>query len=75
MAKGPDGAIAAANFSLRPDREGETRSPLLGAESVTLALPRNIPIEGRLLSPAGQPVAGARVELLQLRTQEWHEQP
>ena len=66
VAKGPDGALSAANFSLRPDNEGVMPFPLLPDESITLNLPKNIPIEGQLLSPTGQPVTGARVELLNL---------
>ena len=66
VVKGPGWDLAAANFSLRPDDEGAMPFPLLPDESITLNLSKKIPIEGQLLSPTGQPVAGARVELLNL---------
>ena len=68
VVRGSDSALSAANFSIMADEKGEMRFPPLGPEPVLLTLSRNIPIEGRLLSPTGDPVAGARVELVRMES-------
>jgi len=68
VARAPDSALSAANFSIMADEKGQMRFPRLGDDPITLTLSRSIPIEGRLLSPAGDPVAGARVELVRMES-------
>ncbi len=68
VARAPDSALCAANFSIMPDEKGQMQFPQLGDDPITLTLSKSIPIEGRLLSPAGDPVAGARVELVRMES-------
>jgi beta-lactamase regulating signal transducer with metallopeptidase domain/protocatechuate 3,4-dioxygenase beta subunit len=55
--------LVARNTSVRPDAQGQMRFEPLSEQTVDLTMPPNVPIEGRLLSPAGAPVAGASVSL------------
>jgi beta-lactamase regulating signal transducer with metallopeptidase domain len=63
VAKAGGMGLSGRNYSVRPDEKGQMRFEVLSEQPVELTLSPNIPIEGRLLSAAGVPVAGATVVL------------
>ncbi len=66
IARSPGMGLIARNYSARPDWNGQTFFEPLDDRPVELTLRANVPIEGRLLSQIGKPVAGASIALATL---------
>jgi beta-lactamase regulating signal transducer with metallopeptidase domain len=63
IARSPGMGLTARTLSVRPDDDGQMLFEPLDDRPVELTLLPNLPIEGRLLSAIGKPIAGVLVSL------------
>jgi beta-lactamase regulating signal transducer with metallopeptidase domain len=66
FAKAAGMGLTGRNYSIRPDALGKTPFEVLSDQRLDLTLGPNVPIEGRLISPAGTAASGVSVNMMSL---------